>query len=523
MSETESATGKSFDVVVIGSGFGGAAVACRMAQAGRTVAVLEMGKEYPTGRGEVLTEGEGTPTVRHGHFWVDRGKGMSVIRGIGVGGGSLHYFGVRLRAKPEIFADPRWPAAVNRKVLDPYYDLAGDMLHAETVRPNPVLGPPRRAAAFIAAAQQCRRARSEPHYVPIAVHTGPDPVPTPSGTPQTSCVYCGECLIGCPPSESFKGNVNARALLTLNYLAVAEQHGAKIYPEHRVDRVRKVQDGFEIEVTVGEDRRRDPRQPPQKPQTSEERVRARHVVLAAGTLGSTEILLKSVDVLPPLSPLLGRHFSGNGDFLIPKTVNTPQDLQPTSGPSIVVGADFSTSNNKIFIEDLGRIPFLEAIVGVSTNTVRTVKRHSLGYLGMGTDAGNGLLRLHDGRIQVDWDPKDSLPLYDEIIAALREMSQQLGGNYTDPQGYDPVTGAGLVTAHPLGGCVMGETRETGVVDPRGEVHGVPGLWVADGAIVCTALATNPSYTISALAERTAFWMLHGREMGDGDAETPTNR
>src|SRR5918996_3881098 len=354
MSMTDSACGGSFDVVVIGSGFGGAAVACRMAQAGHSVAVLELGKEYPTGRVEPFTEGEGSPTVRHGHFWVDRGQGMSVIRGIGVGGGSLHYFGVRLRTDPEIFASPRWPASVNRRVLDPYYDLAGDMLHAETVRPNPVLGLPVKGEAFLAAARQCLRTNGEPHYVPIAVHSGPEPVPTPSGIPQTRCVYCGECLLRCPPALSFQGNVNARALLTLNYLAVARHHGARIYPEHRVDGIRKVQDGFAIDVTV----RGEPG----------ENVCARRVVLAAGTLGSVEILLKSVGTLPPLSPLLGQRFSGNGDFLIPKTTNAPQDLQPTSGPTITAGADFSTADNKIFIEELGRIPFLEAVIGVRTNS-----------------------------------------------------------------------------------------------------------------------------------------------------------
>jgi len=206
MSETDAACGRSFDVVVIGSGFGGAAVACRMAQAGRSVAVLELGKEYPTGRGEVTTEGEGLRLARHGHFCVDFGEGMDVIRGIGVGGGSLHYFGVRLSTNPEIFDNPRWPRAINRKVLDPYYDLAGDMLRAETVQPNPVLGPPRRAAAFMAAAQQCTRRRGEPHYVTIAVNTGMDDIETPAGIPQTRCVYCGECLIGCPPSESFKAS-----------------------------------------------------------------------------------------------------------------------------------------------------------------------------------------------------------------------------------------------------------------------------------------------------------------------------
>ena len=104
-----SAIGREFDVVVIGSGFGGAAVACRLAQAGRKVAVLEQGKEYPPGPVNVQATGHGTDTIRFGHFMVDIGVGMNVIRGIGVGGGSLHYFGVRLRTDPEIFDDPRWP------------------------------------------------------------------------------------------------------------------------------------------------------------------------------------------------------------------------------------------------------------------------------------------------------------------------------------------------------------------------------------------------------------------------------
>jgi cholesterol oxidase len=81
----------------------------------------------------------------------------------------------------------------------------------------------------------------------------------------------------------------------------------------------------------------------------------------------------------------------------------------------------------------------------------------------------------------------------------------------------------LITAHPLGGCVMGDTKRNGVVNPQGEVHGVPGLFVADGSIIPTALATNPSYTISALAERVAFWMIHQREMTDGDSDTPLNK
>jgi len=517
MSTVPSAIGMDVDVAVIGSGFGGAAVACRLAQAGKTVAVLEQGKEYPTGRGEVDVTGHGVSTVRHGHFWIDIGVGMDVIRGIGVGGGSLHYFGVRLRANPAIFDNPRWPRSVTRKTLDPYYDVADEMLQSAPTAPNPVLGPPRHGEAFMAAARSCRRCNGEPYYVPIAVNTRPEPIETPAGVPQTRCVFCGECLIGCPPSQSFKGNVNARALLTLNYLAVARQTGkCTIYPQHRVQSVRQMPDGFEVDLLVLD-----------KVESEETEVvrhkgvlRARQVVLAAGTLGSVELLLKSKAGLPGLSDKVGLYFSGNGDFLVPKTVGTPQNLQPSAGPTITAGADFSTKENRIFIEDLGLLPAVEAILGTRATAMSTTDPYQLGYLGMGTDAGNGVLKLHNGHIRLYWDPTDSMPLYEQLTDALCELSQQLGGTYAKPAIYNPVTGTGLITAHPLGGAVMSERAEDGVVDARGQVHNIPNLFVADGSIIPTALATNPSFTISALAERVAFWMIHGREMSANDSDRP---
>jgi cholesterol oxidase len=516
-----SAIGISCDVAVIGSGFGGAAVACRLAQAGRSVVVLEQGKEYPTGRGEVDVIGHGINTVRHGHFWVDIGVGMNVVRGIGVGGGSLHYFGVRLRTDEKIFRNPRWPRSINRATLNPYYDIAGDMLKASPVAPNPVLGLPKHGEAFLAAASNCRRCKKDsPTYVPLAVHTVSEPMMTPAGVPQTRCVFCGECIIGCPPSQSFVGNVNARELLTLNYLAVARKAGASVYPLHRVNLIRQSADGFEVDLKVlsfdtmvEEDEI-----------FQSGTVRARQVVVAAGTMGSVEILLKSKlqGALPQLSDRLGHYFSGNGDFLIPKTINTAQDLQPKAGPTITAGADFSTEDLSIYIEDLGVIPFAEAIMGTRALTVTTPDPHQLGYLGMGSDAANGVLRLHNGRIRLFWDPTDSLPLYREMTACMKELSQQLSGDYAKPETYNPVIGTGLITAHPLGGAVVSDNASEGVVNPQGEAHGVPGLFVADGSLIPTALATNPSYTISALAERVAFWMIHGREMKGGDKNLPRN-
>lgn len=516
MSTPTTCIGETFDVLVIGSGFGGAAVACRLAQAGKTVAVVEQGWQYQPGPVNFQATGHGSSQVRYGHFVVDMGMGMNVIRGVGVGGGSLHYYGVRLRAHAAIFANPRWPASITREVLDPYYDLAGDMLHAAPLAPNPVVGLPARTEPFMAAARNCRRCISEPTLVPLAVHSAMAPVQTPSGIAQTRCVYCGECLIGCPPSQSFEGNVNARALLTLNYLAVAQKTGRTlVFAQHRVEQIRQVDEAFEVDVSVLD---------ANDAVTQQGCVRAAQVVLAAGSLGSTEVLLKSREKggLSGLSQKLGHHFSGNGDFLVPKTINTAQNLQPKSGPSITAGADFSNADNTIFIEDMGAIPFSEAVMGTTQNTTPQLNPYQLGYLGMGTDAANGELRLHNGKVRLYWDPEKSLPLYQQLTDCLRELSQQLGGDYQHPQGYNPVTGTGLMTAHPLGGCVMADSANEGVCDAQGRVYGVPGLFVADSALVPTALATNPSYTISALAERVAFWMIHGRDMVHGDAHTPTN-
>ena len=514
LSTSASAGGGTFDTVVIGSGFGGAAVACRLAQAGEQVALLERGPELPLGQGKWDTTGHGTRRRRHGHFLVDEGDGMNVIRGIGLGGGSMHYFGVRLRVHPQIFERDRWPKAITRKVLDPYYDVSETILGARPIAANPVAGLPYRGEKFLQAAHACRRVvEGTPEWVPLAVHGGAEPRPPPAGVPETRCVYCGDCILGCPPSESFEGDVNARELLTLNYLAIAKNHGARLFTEHFVHEIRPWGDagsgeGFEIDFTVG-----DHDEPLPADLGPVQTLFARRIVLGAGPLGSTEVLLKSRRHFPQLSRRLGQGFSGNGDFLYARAQNTPFDLQPKSGPLIVAGADFSNQHHKIYLEDLGAVPILGAEMGVEKGRVPLRGRFTMRFLAMGDDASNGTLTLaDDGQVLVKWDGRDSLPLYNEMRDVIREMAQQLNGSYADPPNYDPETGSGLLTAHPLGGCSMADDPHRGVVDDKGQVFGVPGMFVADGAIVPSALGKNPSFTISALAERVAFWMLHGREL-----------
>lgn len=500
---------QTIHTIIIGSGFGGAVLACRLAQAGESVIVLERGKHHPP-RAEYTNEPTADGTViHHGHFQIDRGEGMNVIRGIGVGGGSLHYYGVRLRANTKIFETTRWPQEVTREVLNPYYDVVNRMIDAAPVSPHPVMGLPYKGEMFMKAANACKRCTRSAEWVPIAVHTSSEPIVSASGEQQTACVYCGECILGCPNSASFKGNVNARNLLTLNYLAVAQQHGALIFAEHHVQHIAKVGDGFEVTFSIydanGE----------LSKQTAT--LSAARVILSAGTLGTTEILLKSKDFLPITSTQLGQHFSGNGDFISAKTTGTGMNLQPTNGPAITAGAQFDTQNNSIYIEELGATPIFEEIFKLrKSSKLFAPDRHTLNYLGMGTDASNGELVLNkNGKVQVKWDPTESLPMYAEMLDTFKELSQQLNGTFKPPFGYKK-DGTGLLTAHPLGGCIMGDSSETGVVNPKGEVYGVPNLFVADGSMVCSALATNPSYTISALAERVAYWMINGREMTAND-------
>jgi cholesterol oxidase len=145
----------------------------------------------------------------------------------------------------------------------------------------------------------------------------------------------------------------------------------------------------------------------------------------------------------------------------------------------------------------------------------------LPYLGMGSDAADGRLQLTDGHIDLKWSHRGSRAMFGEMERALKSLSSSLGGEYVTSLLWRwPLRK--LLTAHPLGGCVMGESKELSVTNSAGEVWDYPGLYVADGSLIPTALSVNPSLTISALAERVAFWMIHQREMDSGDDETPKN-
>lgn len=516
-----------YDVVVIGSGFGGAINACRLSQAGRSVCVLERGKrwgkkDFPRTTGQVARA-----------FWNYKDFGLldyrafnkiDIIQASGVGGGSLVYFNVHIRTPKEIFEDPRWPVGVKRPVLDPYYDKAKDMLEAKALTPPAEFELPNRTKAFLAATQSMQP-RSE--LVDIAVYTGPEK-PNRHGLVQDACVYCGNCMLGC--------HVHAKNTLDLNYLPVAEKNGAEVYPLHLVEYIEPIEpveiNGYRVHFKRFN--------PAKENEFERGTVTGHRVIVSAGSLGSTEILLRcrdSAKSLPALGRMLGQKFSGNGDFLLAGTFECDREIDPSSGPSITAGADFSTSKNRIFIEDLGfPDPFLWYLesslpvpnrlrnlklfikkyfmrtVGLTNASAFTdgadklfqggVTPRFLPYLGMGTDAADGRMSLSNDSIDIHWDSRRSREMFDEMETTLKRLSRAAGGRYKTSVLWGwPFKK--LLTAHPLGGCSMSDDPDQGVVNEFGEVWNYPRLYVSDGAIIPTALSVNPSATISALSERIA--------------------
>jgi cholesterol oxidase len=342
------------DVIIIGSGFGGAVHACRLAQAGRAVLVLERGRrwdpsEYPRSGDDAWFYDMDEPHRQNG--WLDlRPLGeVWVAQGAGVGGGSLIYANVVIDAKPEVF-DAGWPAEITYDALRPHYETVAEVMNTQVLPDNqltPRFELMREAAAKTGAADRFRKVDLAVSFDPEGRYPGIRPTsaaPTRTftnaqGRKQGYCVHCGNCDIGC--------KARAKNTLDLNYLAMAEDAGAEIRPLSVVSDITAEGDGFAVrydDVSGGE---RVPRV-----------VRAPRVVLAAGSLGSTEILFRSRDGrggLPNVSRALGLNWTSNGDFLTPAFYKG-RELSPSIGPTITAAIDYldgADGGARYFVEDGG--------------------------------------------------------------------------------------------------------------------------------------------------------------------------
>lgn len=517
------------DFVIIGSGFGGAVSACRLAARGDDVLVLERGREwhpddYPRDEDDAWIWDSDEPHEQNG--WIDLRilDQMWVAQGAGVGGGSLIYANVSINAPPEAF-DDGWPSAISAEELAPYYDKVAAML-----RPAPIPDGQltsrfklmREAADAAGVGDRFRKVDLAVTFDDSWSYDLEDPTnekhskkwTNAQGIEQGTCIHCGNCDIGC--------SVRAKNTLDLNYLAAARTSGAKIQTLSLVSHVESLDGIWRVhyENLAGGERVKN-------------HVDAKRVILAAGSLGSTEILLRSRDqyrTLPNLAPALGRSWSSNGDFLTP-AIYEGRDVSPTMGPTITAAIDFLRDGKdgaRFFVEDGGFPNLLGNFVTAKLKGKtpwfmrRLLKRlqkgfaadpfkHVMPWFGQAIDGGDG--RLYLGRnwllpwqrkLKMDWNPERSKLGVNGLIAMHKELSDATGGKVMDVPSWKIF--ANLVTPHPLGGCNMSLGPGTGVVNDRGEVFGYAGLYVLDGSIVPRPIGLNPSKTIAALAERACDLM-----------------
>ncbi|MBO8127661.1 MAG: GMC family oxidoreductase [Peptococcaceae bacterium] len=470
-----------YDAVVVGSGFGGAVAACRLVQAGMRVCILERGRwwspqEFPLHNDDPrawLWTGWSTGLYQY-HYFED----MDVVVASGVGGGSLVYANVLIVPPADVFATG-WPAAITLSVLAPYYQRVREMLHP---MPYPRAWSRTKTRVMYQAAELTGR-RENFKLPDLGVYWGQPGVPHPDpygfGTSQTGCADLAECVTGCP--------IRAKNSLDLNYIALALRNGAECRPLHEVVTIAREGNEFTVYYL---DRSR--------PVPEEGKVCASRVVLAAGTLGSTEILLKAVykyRTLGPVSPALGRGFSGNGDIQA-TLIGIAPEVSFTTGPTITASINYPEEH--FLIEDGGLPP----VVTLKLNGWLP-SFNALPLLMMGRDAADGLLRLTGRRqkLTLEWSYTNSLPLFKAMERCVQELAAALGGQAVFMPAWS--LARKLITVHPLGGCRMADSPQYGVVDDGGAVYGQPGLYVADGSIVPTSLGVNPALTIAALAERVA--------------------
>ena len=544
-----------FDAVVVGSGFGGAVTAYRLADAGLGVCVLERGKPFPPGSfprsPHETAKNFWDPDSRlYGMYDMWSFSGMDALVSSGLGGGSLIYANVLIRKPESWFVHESfdggyedWP--VTREDLDPHYQSVETMLGA---RKYPFDVEPYRSTPKTLAMRQAAERLGLPWELPLlAVSFGDPPVPgAPLAggednlhhSPRYACRLVGECDLGC--------NLGSKNSLDFTYLSAAHRLGADIRTLCEVRSFEPVREGFQVSYiehrAAGDE---DPSAPPVR-----RTVRAGRLVLSAGTLGTTYLLLRNRSAFPALSPALGTRFSGNGDFLglVLKARERRQDrpgetvprlMEPSFGPVItsamrVDRKGSGEGDRGFYIEDAGYPEFLNWLVehnvltmservarfllrrGWSqlTGTARSRVGRQLGdamgkglftatslpLLGMGRDVPNGRMFLRDGHLDLDWKLAASDRYFDQMNATMERVSRSLGGRYAA----NPLWLLNrLITVHPVGGAPMGRTAREGVVDSFGRVFGYPGLSIADGSVLPGPVGPNPSLTIAALADRSA--------------------
>ncbi|GAA5174394.1 GMC family oxidoreductase [Pseudonocardia eucalypti] len=515
-----------YDVLVIGSGFGGSVTALRLTEKGYRVGVLEAGRRFtpetlPRTSWDVRNFLWAPALGCYGMQRIHLLRDVVILAGAGVGGGSLNYANTLYEPLDPFYNDPQWAHITDwRSELAPFYQQAKRMLgvteNPRTTEPDRVI---RQVAEDMGVGEMF-------HATPVGVLFGepgtapgtavPDPFFGGAGPERSTCIACGSCMTGC--------RYNAKNTLDRNYLYLAERAGARVHPLTTATEIRPLPGGGYAVRTHATGRRRRNRR----------RFTAEHVVVAAGTYNTQKLLhrMRADGVLPNLSARLGLLTRTNSEAILGAKARRT-DVDYTDGVAITSSfhpdehthiepvrygkgsnlmgllATALTDGGKPYprvlswLAQLIRHPrqlswfsvrrwsersIILLVMQTLDNSITVSGRRRLGRFGLVSGRGHG-------------EPNPTwIPAGNEAARRVAEKIDGIAGGSLGEIANIPMT------AHFIGGCAIGDSAETGVLDPYHRVYGHPGLHVADGSAISANLGVNPSLTITAQAERAmALW------------------
>ncbi|QKW08671.1 GMC family oxidoreductase [Streptomyces sp. NA04227] len=550
-SEDERDDAYDYDVLVVGSGFGGSVSALRLTEKGYRVGVLEAGRRFtreslPKNSWDIKNFLWAPALGCYGIQRIHLLGNVMVLAGAGVGGGSLNYANTLYVPPKAFFDDPQWKDITDwQDELKPYYEQAQRMLG---VRLNPTMTP---MDVHLKAASEEMGFGDSFHMAPVGVFFGDgedtdgtvkakpgeevaDPFFGGAGPSRKACTECGECMTGC--------RHGAKNTLNENYLYLAEKAGAVVHPMTSVVAVTEDSRGGYAVKTLPTDNKR---------KGQGRTFRARRVVIAAGTYGSQTLLhqMKDTGLLPHISGRLGELTRTNSEALVgaqtdrrrygkqhpgkeldfTKGVAITSSVHPNANTHIepvrygkksnsmgaltVLQVPFSPNGKRVtrWLANNARHPllFFRAL-----STRRWSERTIIGLVMQSLDnslttyrkekgLGKGMLTARQGHGVPN--PTQIAEATEAASVISHEINGFPGSNIGE------LTGMPL-TAHFLGGCTIGADAESGVIDPYHRLYGHPGISVVDGSAVSANLGVNPSLTITAQAERAmSFWPNKGEE------------
>ncbi|MEV6027214.1 GMC family oxidoreductase [Streptomyces sp. NPDC052036] len=547
--QTRDEDGYDYDVIVVGSGFGGSVTALRLTEKGYRVGVLEAGRRFtraslPKNSWDVKNYLWAPALGLYGIQRIHLLGNVMVLAGAGVGGGSLNYANTLYVPPKAFFDDPQWKDITDwQEELAPYYDQARRMLG---VRLNRTMTP---VDVHLKAAAERIGVGDTFHMAPVGVFFGdgddadgaaraepgaevPDPYFGGAGPARRACTECGECMTGC--------RHGAKNTLNENYLYLAEKAGATVHPMTTVVSVTDdSRGGFAVATLPTDDKRKG----------KGRFFTARRVVLAAGTYGTQTLLhrMKAHGRLPHISDRLGELTRTNSEALVGartddrryRTAHGADRVDFTKGVAItssihpdenthIEPVRYGKGSNAMGGLSTLQVPYAEGSSRVLA-WLANVARHpwlmlrSLSYRRWSERTlialvmqsldnslttylrpkgpGRGLLTARQGHGAPN--PKQIKAGTETADAIAVEINGFAGSNVGELMGTP-------LTAHFLGGCAIGDSRETGVLDPYHRLYGYPGISVVDGAAVSANLGVNPSLTITAQAERAmSYWPNKG--------------